>query len=392
MTALTELDEHFYHQTPAPVDAIRDSDPRFVDQHWFQCMDVEGRWIVGANWPIWPNSGIIENGQIIVHGDTQYNLRYSRSLRRDGYRSERMNPRVGPAAMEVVEPLREARFTLAPDNPWGISYDLTMDTFLQPVQTRTPIAFAGSPSLPGLLPYFEIMGRWRGELRVDGQTYEVNHENTWGQRDRCWASLGGERWHGWVGPMPGGTGVSPRGGGRIHWHSHIQFEDIGFWWWMDEFMDRPTLGGTLADNRGGHFDGAVTWPIDDPRREIRVVDFDDIEIETQPGTTKFQGARITLIDEYGEAYPLEFEILAPNATRHIRGEGYGQPRFLGGWQGDWHEEHDKYDLSDFAGYKSFAPQLWDGEHAVRCRYGAREGIGHMEMSGAPPLPQWGFPG
>ena len=387
---LTELDEHFYHQTPSPVDAIRDSDPRYVDQHWFQCMDTEGRWIVGANWPIWPNSGIIENGQIIVHGDTQYNLRYSRTLEQDGYRSDRIHQAVGPATMEVIDPLRKARFTLDSDNAWGISYDLTMDTFLKPVQTRTPIAFGGAAaSLPGILPYFEIMGRWTGELKVDGQTYDVNHENTWGQRDRCWASLGGERWQGWLPPGPGGT-VSPRGAGRIHWHSHIQFEDIGFWWWMDEFLGQPRLGGTLADNRGGHFDGAVTWPVDDPRQEIRVVDFTDIDITAQPGTSKFRSARITLIDEYGEEYPLEFEILKPNATRHIRGEGYGQPRFLGGYQGDWHEEHDKYDLSDFSTYKDFSPQIWDGEHAVRCRFGDREGIGHMEMSGQPPLPQWGF--
>ena len=258
MTQLTELDEHFYHQTPSPVDALRDTDPRYVDQHWFQCMDTEGRWIVGANWPVWPNAGMIENGQIIVHGDTQYNLRYSSTIEQDGYKSVRTNQQVGPASMEVIDPLRKARFTLSPDNHWGISYDLTMDTYLRPVQTRTPIAFAGSATLPGLLPYFEIMGRWTGELNVDGVTYEVNHENTWGQRDRCWASLGGERWQGWTGPAPGGGGVSPRGAGRIHWHSHIQFDDIGFWWWMDEFMGKPRLGGTLADKpwqplrRGGH--------------------------------------------------------------------------------------------------------------------------------------------
>ena len=390
MTMLTELDEHFYHQTPSPVDALRDTDPRYVDQHWFQCMDVEGRWIVGANWPVWPNTGLIENGQIIVHGDTQYNLRYSSTIERDGYKSARTNQKVGPASMEVIEPLRKARFSLSPDNHWGISYDLTMDTFLRPVQTRTPISFAGNPTLPGVLPYFEIMGRWTGELNVDGVTYEVNHENTWGQRDRCWASLGGERWQGWTGPAPGGVHVSPRGPGRIHWHSHIQFDDIGFWWWMDEFMGKPRLGGTLADNRGSHFDGAVTWRIDDPREEIRIVDFTNVDIVAQAGTQKFQSAEITLIDEFGTEYDLEFEIIKPNSTRHIRGEGYGQPRFLGGWQGDWHEEYDKYDLSDYSTYPSFAHQIWDGEHAVRCRYNGREGIGHMEMSGTAPLPQWGF--
>ena len=387
---LTELDEHFYHQTPSPVDTIRDTDPRFVDQHWFQCMDLEGRFIVGANWPIWPNTGIIENGQIIVHGDTQYNLRYSRTLEREGYKSDRINQKIGPASMEVIEPLKKARFLLGPDNHWGISYDLTMETYLQPVQTRTPIHFAGPETLPGVLPYFELMGRWEGFLKVDGEEYEINHENTWGQRDRCWASLGGERWQGWVPPSTSTGNVSPRRAGRIHWHSHIQFEDIGFWWWMDEFIGEPRLGGTLSDNRGGHFDGAITWPIDDPRQQIRLVDFEDLHIEAQAGTTKFQNASITLIDEYGESYPLEFEIIQPNATRHIRGEGYGSPTFLGGFQGDWHEEYDQYDLSNFENYKDFSGAIWDGEHAVNAVYEDRFGMGHMEMSGIPPLPQWGY--
>ena len=227
-------------------------------------------------------------------------------------------------------------------------------------------------------------------MKVDGTEYEINHENTWGQRDRCWASLGGERWQGWVPPSTSTGNVSPRRAGRIHWHSHIQFEDIGFWWWMDEFIGEPRLGGTLADNRGGHFDGAITWPVNEQREQIRLVDFADLHIEAQSGTTKFQSASITLIDEYGEEYPLEFEIISPNATRHIRGEGYGSPTFLGGFQGDWHEEYDKYDLSNFESYKNFSGAIWDGEHAVNAIYGNRLGMGHMEMSGIPPLPQWGY--
>ena len=150
---------------------------------------------------------------------------------------------------------------------------------------------------------------------------------------------------------------------------------------------QPRLGGTLADNRGSHFDGAVTWPIDDPRQEIRIVDFTNIDIVAQPNTKKFQSAQITLIDEHGTEYDLEFEIIKPNSTRHIRGEGYGQPRFLGGWQGNWHEEFDKYDLSDYSTFDSFAHQLWDGEHAVRCRFNGREGIGaHGDERHAAPAP------
>ncbi|MBI4300680.1 MAG: hypothetical protein HY677_06055, partial [Chloroflexi bacterium] len=316
---LSHLDEHFYHQIPATMDCVNDSDPRWVDQHWFQAMDTQGRFVVGANWPVFPNNNVVESGQIIVHRDTQYNLRYSRRWRQEGYRSERMNLRVGPCYMEVLEPFKRARFVLEPDNEWGISYDLTMETLFKPVETRTPV-FARQKGLARILPYFEHLGKWSGELRVDGQEYQIAPDNCWGQRDRCWATLGGERIQSWLPPMD-----MAAGDGRIHWHSHIQFEDIGFWWWLDEHVGHPRLNGTLADTRGGHFDGAVTWLLRDPREQIRLVDFKDYDIEMQPGTTKFRSAKCTVVDEYGTEYPLSFRILAPNATRYTRGEGYGDP-------------------------------------------------------------------
>ena len=155
---LSDLDEHFIHQIPTTMDRVGDSDPRFVDQHWFQAMDTSGRFIVGANWPVWPNNNVVETGQIIVHGDKQYNLRYHREWRQQGYRSERMNLEVGPARMEIIEPLKRARFVLKPDNPFGISYDLTMETRLVPCETRTPIVGRAN-GLSSILPYFEILGR-----------------------------------------------------------------------------------------------------------------------------------------------------------------------------------------------------------------------------------------
>ncbi|MCC6420684.1 MAG: hypothetical protein IT429_20795 [Gemmataceae bacterium] len=386
---LSHLDEHFYHQIGTTLDRTEDPDPRWVDQHWFQAMDTQGRFIVGANWPVFINNNVVECGQIIVHGDTQYNLRYQREWRQQGYRSERVNHVVGPCSMEVLEPMRRARFALAPENPWGISYELEMETLFKPVETRTPI-YSRRNGLANALPYFEMLGRWSGWLKVDGQTYDVNAENCWGQRDRCWGTLGGERFQAWLPPAATGSGVSPAGAGRLHWHSHVQFEDIAFWWWLDEHIGHPRLNGTLADNRGGHFDGAITWLRDDPREQIRLVDFKDYDIRSQPGTAKFQAAKVTLVDEYGQEYPLEFEIIAPNATRHIRGEGYGDPEFLGGYHGAWHEVADRYDLADYASYRNFAPAVWIGEQAVNARHGDRRGIGHMEMTGTPPLVRWGF--
>ncbi|MBI4299647.1 MAG: hypothetical protein HY677_00820, partial [Chloroflexi bacterium] len=279
---------------------------------------------------------------------------------------------------------RKARFVLEPDNEWGISYDLVMDTYLKPCESRTPV-FRRRKGLRNVLPYHEHLGRFRGFLKVDGKTYNVTPDNCWGQRDRCWATLGGERFQAWMPPVEPGEAQS-----RIHWHSHIQFEDIGFWWWLDEALGQPRVNGTLADSRGGHFDGCVTWRIDDLRQQIRLVDIKDYDIQVQPGTTKFQSATCTVVDEYGKEYPLSFRILAPNATRHIRGEGYGDPEFLGGFNGDFYHKYDKYDLSDFSSYAKFAPMAFNGEHAVEARLGDGKGIGHMEMSGIPPLPQWGL--
>lgn len=388
---LTHLDEYFCHQIPTTIDRVVDSDPRWVDNHWFQAMDVDGRFIIGANFAVLPNNCVIDSGQIVVHGDRQYNLRYSRAWKQDTLRSERLNLRVGPGSMEVIEPGRKARFVLEPDNEHGIGYDVVMDTALQPVEARTPISHRQN-GVRDILPYHEHLGRYTGWLSVGGVRYDITPQNCWGQRDRCWGTLGmgsgfGERFRTWLPPL----GVPHNG--RLHWHSHIQFEDIGFWWWLDEQMGAPRLNGTVADTRGGVFDGAVTWPIDDRREQIRLVDFKDYDLDFYPGSGKFRGARTTVVDEYGKEYPLRFTMLSPNSTRWILGEGYGDPEFLGGYNGEFFHRYDTYELEDPATIAriTLGSTPWsNSEHAVRCEYDGRTGIGHLELVAVPPLARWGI--
>lgn len=388
---LTHLDEYFYHQIPTTIDRVVDSDPRWVDNHWFQAMDTQGRFVIGANFAVLPNNSVIDSGQIIQHGDRQYNLRYSREWQQKTMFSERTNLRVGPGWMDILEPGRKARFVLEPENEHGVSYDLVFDTYLRPCEARSPI-YHRADGVRDILPYHEHLGRFAGWLKVDGQTYEITPENCWGQRDRCWGTLGmgagfGERFRAWLPPMQGS------GGGRLHWHSHVQFEDIGFWWWLDEHIGQPRLNGTLGNSHGGVFDGCVTWPVDDRREQIRLVDFKDYDLDFYPGVGKFRGATTTVVDEYGKEYPLTFEILSRNSTRWILGEGYGDPEFLGGYNGEFFHRFDTYDLEDPADIAKFTlgSTAWsNSEHAVRCEYDGRVGIGHLELVAGLPLARWGF--
>ena len=263
---LTHLDEYFIHQIPATVDRVVDSDPRWLDNHWFQAMDTEGRFVVGANFVVMPNNSVVDSGQIVQHGDKQFNLRYSREWQQRGLRSERLNLSVGPSSMEILEPGNKARFVLDSDNEHEMSYELVFDTYLQPCEARSPI-YNRAEGVRDILPYHEHLGRFTGWLKIEGRTYDITPENCWGQRDRCWGTLGmgagfGERFRTWLPPAPARAPT-----GRLHWHSHVQFEDIGFWWWLDEHLGQPRLNGTLGNSHGGVFDGTVTYPLGDEKEQ-----------------------------------------------------------------------------------------------------------------------------
>jgi hypothetical protein len=115
--AITAADEYLIHQTPYTFDRVATSDRNFYDRYFFNGYRRDGEAYFAVAMGIYPNLGIIDAAISVVQGGQQYFVRASRLLGND-----RMDTRVGPISVQVVEPLRKVRIKVA-KNKWGISAD-----------------------------------------------------------------------------------------------------------------------------------------------------------------------------------------------------------------------------------------------------------------------------
>ena len=99
------------HQTPETVDRVYTSDRNFYDRYYFGAHTLEGDAYLMVAMGLYPNIGVIDAfATAVIDGKTQYIVRASRELG-----SDRMNTKVGPIGVEIVEPLRKTRVYTEPN-------------------------------------------------------------------------------------------------------------------------------------------------------------------------------------------------------------------------------------------------------------------------------------
>src|SRR5258706_7608871 len=95
-----------------------------------------------------------------------------------------MQSRVGPIAVDVLEPLRSLRLTVQP-NAWEITADLVVTARCRPIEEpRFHREHGGQVFMDStrLTQHVEI----RGVITVAGERLEVTPQRYWGSRDRSW--------------------------------------------------------------------------------------------------------------------------------------------------------------------------------------------------------------
>src|SRR6266576_937342 len=122
---------------------------------------------------------------------------------------DRLEQRVGPYRIEVLEPLRRLRLICDADQH-GIGFDLTWEGSFDAVDEGRHYIRQGGPRTILNTSRFAQVGSWSGVLRVDGDELGV-HPDVWlGTRDRSW------------GIRPVGEAEHP---GRL-----AEEPTEGFWW------------------------------------------------------------------------------------------------------------------------------------------------------------------
>lgn len=182
--ALTKWDDYFIHQTGDTLDTVGVKDTNFMDRCWFGCHGQDGRTYIAAGLGTYPNvsgHGVIDGSFCVIRDGVQHNFRASRHISHDGIETDRNNSNVGPLSVEILEPMRHQRFSLA-ENEFGISGSIEFTARAAPfLYNKLDV-----PSHP--MTHFTQMGHFNGELTIEGE--QISLRQYVGVRDRTWGVRG----------------------------------------------------------------------------------------------------------------------------------------------------------------------------------------------------------
>lgn len=215
---ITPGDDYPLHQTSRPV---RDpgTDRNAYDRFFFNGYPKDGSAYFAMAFGLYPGRNIMDAGFSVIADGVQHNVRASRILGAD-----RLDTRVGPIRVTIVEPLRRLRLDV--DDPEsGIKASLEFEARTPPYEEapyRWGAGFATSFDYTRLTQD----GTWSGSITVPGgQTLTVDASNWWGTRDRSWGFRP-------VGSREAGAPDGPIG---FYWlWAPVQFDDAAYLWDVNE--------------------------------------------------------------------------------------------------------------------------------------------------------------
>ena len=354
---LTPFDDYPIHQTPEPIAQPSTGDRNFYDRYFFNGYRADGELYFAAAWGLYPNRSVQDAAFSVVRGGEQVNVHASRRAPLD-----RADLSVGPIAIEVLEPLRRLRVTVAP-NESGIEADVT---FVNRTAAMQEPRFTRHSGTRVVMDYTRLtqFGAWEGWISVDGERIDVSPAEVAGSRDRSWGIRGvGER-------DAGAPGTDAP-----------QF----FWLWAPVSFDDACVHFDVqedGDGRRWHWNGEVA-PVGGEATERAVAV--DWEIAWRPGTRRAEHAAVILTMLDGTAHRVELE---PILDFQMLGIGYFHPEFSHGtWKGDLAVGADRWKLAEL---DPMALQHLHVQALCRATWGDRTGTGILEQLAIGPHHPSGF--
>jgi hypothetical protein len=311
---LTKADDYPIHQLPEPI-ATSGTDRNFYDRYFFNGYTPDGTMFFAAALGVYPHLNVMDAAFSVVRDGVQHNLRASRLLN-----MERMDTRVGPIAIEVLEPLKRLRLRVE-ENPHGIGADLIFTGRARAVE-EPRFTFRQGPRT--LLDYTRLTqnGSYEGFVEVGGERIAVG-PRLLGTRDRSW----GVRPVGTADPQPLAPPRMP------------QF----YWLWSPlNFEDRFLLYHLNAEGSGKAWNTASVLGELGEAEPVHMASCRS-HVDYKSGTRHAKHATIEVSDAAGVAWRAE---LKPQFNFYMSGIGYGHPEWGHGiYKGDNALGYDTYDLA-----------------------------------------------
>lgn len=353
MSLLGPLDEHLNHQTSRPFRVAGTSDHRFYDRHWFEVLAPDGSLAMISGMGIYKNQGVVDGFVSVQHERLQSNVRVSRPL------DDRVEPSVGPLAVEVIEPFERVRLRLEPgEHP--ISCDLMWTSTFSPRLEAPHLDLVDGRIVTDVSRYDQA-GTWNGWIILDGDRTDVT--DWWGIRDHSW------------GVRPDIGGYEPRLG-------HPKQNKL--WLWAYVTTDELECHVQSREDGQGRLlflDGHVTR-LDDPLRRAHEIVALEHDITFVPGTRDWSWLRYVLTVADGSEVVIEAEPL--QSAWAYRGTGYeggfDDGRGVGVPRGDI-VQHDVLDLRVAGAVTRDGEPFHPGhrEQPAAVVVNGREGLGHLPV-------------
>ena len=342
---LTRFDDYPIHQTPEPVAHTAAADRNFYDRYFFNGFTRSGDLFFAAAMGLYPNRRVLDASLSVVRGGRQHSLHASRLAP-----GERGENRVGPIAVEVLEPMRRLRLRAEP-NEHGLSCDLVFHAATEAIEEeRATRRHEGRVFMDSTR--FTQFGDWEGRLSVAGE--EIDVAGSIGCRDRSWG----------IRPVGEPEGGAPGAPPQVFWlWAPIRFDGV------------CTHFGTFEDGEGRpwHAGGAICQTLAEGG-EIERLRTLGHRVEWEPGTRRCRSAELDLVRHGGETVTVRLE---PILTFQMLGLGYLNPEWgHGQWKGPEAVAGESWALKDL---NPLDPRHIHVQQLVRARWGARQGIGVFEQ-------------
>lgn len=343
------MDEFPVHQAPLSLAYVASSDRNFYDRWYFNAHDRTGGVFLVTGMGYYPNLGVMDAYACVRRGHVQHVVRFS-----DAIGDDRLHPRVGGYAIEVLEPLSRIRVACE-GHPDAVSFDLTWEGSFPCVQEQPHLMRTGARPILDASRFAQV-GSWSGTLSVGGTELTVDPDVWMGTRDRSW-------------------GIRPVGDAEPAGRSADEPLE-GFWWLyvplrFDDFavivicQEQPDGTRTLND-------ASRIWP--DGR--IEQLGWPEVDIDYEPGSRHPQSATLRLRDAQRRDLRIDVDTLG-FIPLHV-GAGYGgDPDWSHGrWMGRAWSEAATYDLTD----PEVAARIPFGaiDHVARATCGNHVGWGLFE--------------
>ena len=107
---ITPFDDFPIHQTGDPIVQTVSADPNHYDRYFFNGCDRDGAFFIGGAMGHYPNRGVIDAAFSVVVDGIEHSIFAS------GAMPIGRETTIGPISISVPEPLKEIRFTVAPND------------------------------------------------------------------------------------------------------------------------------------------------------------------------------------------------------------------------------------------------------------------------------------